>query len=583
MNKHAIHHLSDSPYAYPKDENTLVLRIRCARGDMEKVSVVYKDRYDWVNKGKALEMELISETELFSVFEAEIKVPRNRYRYYFELTDTEGSTIYYDERGFRFDDEGPNEVRSFQFPYIAPKDLYKGKRTLEEAVVYQIFPDRFYNGDTKNDPEGTAKWGGIPGRIEMFGGDIKGITKKIPYLKELGINMIYLTPVFLSSSNHKYNTKDYYQIDPQFGNLEDSRELVSKCHDNGIKVIFDAVFNHTGSDFFAFKDLLKNQEESEYKDWYHPDSFPVSTIISNYYTFADRIYTMPKLKTENEAVREYFFEVGRYWIREIGIDGWRLDVCDEVDHSFWQGFKKAIEEVNPEAVLIGEIMHESSAFLKGNELDSIMNYPFKNAMTEYFAKRIMNKTEFMDTLAYNRNLYTDTINRQLWNLLDSHDTSRFLTESRGETDRLKLAIAFQFTYIGTPYIYYGDEIGLDGGHDPYCRRCMIWDEEDMDLDLLSHVKNLISFRKSSEALKYGKFRELSKDSFCIVTERTFGAETIVSVFNNSDYDREVILPKGNFKEVTPSGIYLAGNKDVSNPLVALKPMTYRIFRRINND
>lgn len=130
-------------------------------------------------------------------------------------------------------------------------------------------------------------------RIEMFGGDIKGITKKIPYLKELGINMIYLTPVFLSSSNHKYNTKDYYQIDPQFGNVEDSRELVSKCHDNGTKVIFDAVFNHTGSDFFAFKDLLKNQEESEYKDWYHPDSFPVSTIISNYYTFADRIYTMP--------------------------------------------------------------------------------------------------------------------------------------------------------------------------------------------------------------------------------------------------------------------------------------------------
>ncbi|MFB0918974.1 MAG: glycoside hydrolase family 13 protein [Clostridiaceae bacterium] len=583
MNKHAIHHISDLPYAYPKDENTLVVRIRCARGDMERVSVVYKDRYDWVNRGKAKEMELISETELFSVYEAELQVPRNRYRYYFELIDSEGNTIYYDERGFRFDDAGPNEVRAFQFPYIAPKDLYLGKKTLEEAVVYQIFPDRFYNGDTSNDPEGTAKWGGIPGRIEMFGGDIKGITQKIPYLKKLGINLIYLTPVFLSSSNHKYNTKDYYQIDPQFGNVEDARELVSKCHDNGIKIVFDAVFNHTGSDFFAFKDLLKNQEDSEYKNWYHPDSFPVLTITSNYYTFADRIYTMPKLRTENEAVREYFFEVGRYWIREIGIDGWRLDVCDEVDHSFWQGFKKAIEEVNPEAILIGEIMHESSAFLKGNELDSIMNYPFKNAMTEYFAKRIMNKTEFMDTLSDNRNLYTDIINRQLWNLLDSHDTSRFLTESRGEVARLKLAMAFQFTYIGTPYIYYGDEIGLDGGHDPYCRRCMIWDEEDMDLDLLDHVKNLISFRKSSEALKYGKFRELSKDSFCIVTERTFGAESIISVFNNSDYDREILLPEGEYTEVTPSGIYKTAGKEVKKQQIPLKPMTYRIFRSINND
>lgn len=579
MNQHAIYHIPDIPYAFAEDKNTLKVRLRCATDDIRSAAVVFKDRYDWVTGGERVPMEILSKTGLFTVYEAALRLMRNRYRYYFEITDTSGNRVYYDERGYRTDDEAGYEYRAFQFPFIAPADVYQGKTILEKAVVYQIFPERFCNGDPSNDPEGTLEWGGVPERLNAFGGDIRGITGKIPYLKELGVNLLYLTPIFLSKSNHKYNIRDYYQVDPQFGTLEDAREMVAACHHAGIKVLFDAVFNHTGDDFFAFADVLEKQAESPYQDWYYLDEFPVDPEECNYYTFANGIPAMPKLRTENPQVRDYFFKVGQYWIREIGIDGWRLDVCDEVDHKFWQGFKQAIEAVDPAAVLVGEIMHEASAFLKGSELDSIMNYPFKHAMTEFFARRIIGESEFMDYLAANRNIYMEKITRQLWNLLDSHDTARFLTEARGETVRLKLAMAFQFTYVGVPYIYYGDEVGIDGGHDPYSRRCMVWDEAAIDSDLLKHTKQLIAFRLKTEAMIYGKFIEHTRGDGCIVFERSYEGEAYLCAFNNTDYQRVVPIPEGEYRDVTPSGLYLgASGPPIGLGEITLAPMSYRILK-----
>ncbi len=233
-----------------------------------------------------------------------------------------------------------------------------------------------------------------------------------------------------------------------------------------MKVIFDAVFNHSGSDFFAFEDLLQKQEASKYKDWYFIDSYPVSTGKVTYYTFGDDVSSMPKLNTHNKEVREYLLKVGEYWVKEMGIDGWRLDVCDEVDHDFWRAFNKVVKEANKDAVIIGEIHHEASSFLKGDQMDSIMNYPFKFALVDFFANRSISVEQFDDILSFNRTLYMNSITRQLWNLMDSHDTKRFLTECNGNVDRMKLAIAFQFCYQGVPYIYYGDEIGLNGADDP---------------------------------------------------------------------------------------------------------------------
>lgn len=556
MNKHAIYHLTDTPWAYARDEDTLALRIRTASNDMRRVTVFYKDRYDWFSPWLQKDLEIMAKTELFSYWTTDLKVPRNRYRYFFELEDQNQEVVSYDEQGFEAPGTTNRERNAFQFAYIGPADVYHGKDHLVDSIVYQIFPERFHNGDPSNDPEGTMPWGGLPRQRNSFGGDLKGIIEKIDYLEDLRIDLIYLTPIFKSSSNHKYNISDYYAVDPQFGTLEDAKELVRVAHKVGIRVFFDAVFNHTGSDFFAFQDVLEKQDQSKYYDWYHIDSFPVSIEKLNYYTFANKISTMPKLRTENPEVRDYFFEVGRYWIREIGIDGWRLDVCDEVDHEFWHGFRKACEEENPKAALVGEIMHESSAFLKGKELDSIMNYPFLHAMIDFFAKRISNAHHFMDILARNRIIYMNQITRQMWNLLGSHDISRFLTFAKGEKKRLKLASAFQFLYIGTPYIYYGDEVGLDGGHDPLCRRCMEWDEAKQDTSLLSHYKGLIKLRKSSAAFSRGDFKEVLRDEAVIGFSRKWEEEEFLCFFNNSDGDqtfslKDMHLKKVYLKEVTP--------------------------------
>jgi len=542
MNKYAVFHVLDTPYAYGKDKDTLIVRVRVARNDIKKCYIHYKDRYDWENSYRKKEMVIVAETELFTYYQVEVSVFRNRYRYYFEFIDNNDESFEYNERGFVNKNFKYNDMNSFQFPYIAEEDLYEEEKWLQESIIYQIFPDRFCNGDNSKNIEGTLSWGkGKVNTKSMYGGDLRGVIEKLSYLKELGVNLIYLTPVFKSTTNHKYNTKDYFDIDPQFGTINEARELVEKAHNNGIKIIFDAVFNHSGSDFFAFKDLIKNQQQSKYKEWYFIDSWPVSQAKDKYYTFANGCENMPKLNTNNEEVKEYLLSVGEYWIKEIGIDGWRLDVCDEVGHEFWREFRKRIKKANKNTIIIGEIMHEANSFLKGDQLDGIMNYPFKNAIIDFFGKNIINAREFLDIMAENRVLYMDSIIRQMWNLIGSHDTKRIYNECEGNINKIKLAIAYQFLYIGVPYIYYGDEIGLDGEDDPDNRKCMIWDEENQNKDLLNFYKMMIKLRKANKELIYGDFEEIYCKNDLLAFKRVLKDTNILVLFNNSDKDEAIEL------------------------------------------
>ena len=541
MNKHAIYHILDTPYAYAKDINTLSVVLRTAKDDIKTCNIYYKSRYDWENDFDIKEMKIKDTNNLFDFFEASISVERNRYRYFFELVDYDDNKTFFDERGLRSEEIQRKEATAFQYPYIAKPDVYNEEKWLQEAVVYQIFVDRFCNGDESNDPKDILPWGANVDQTSMFGGDLQGIIDKLDYLKDLGVNLLYLTPIFKSSSNHKYNIADYYKIDSQFGCIEKVKELVSKCHERDIKMVFDAVFNHSGADFFAFEDVLKNQEKSKYKDWYFIDSFPVDLKKTNYYTFADDIATMPKFNTDNEEVRKYLLDVAKYWIDEIGIDGWRLDVCDEVDHSFWREFKKIVKNHKKEAIIIGEIMHEASSFLKGDQLDGIMNYPFKGAMVDFFGNRAIDVELFNDILSVNRSIYMDSITRQMWNLIGSHDTKRFLTECNEKIERMKLAITFQFTYIGVPYIYYGDEVGLYGGEEPESRKCMIWSEEKQNRELFNFYKELISIRKNNPTLIYGSYRTLYCKNNILIFERTYKDQKIIVAINNNDKQNNVEL------------------------------------------
>lgn len=577
MNKHAVYHVLDTPYAYGKDKDTLIVRLRVAKDDIRICNIYYKDRYSWQVPYESKVMEIVAETDLFTYYQAEISLNRSRYRYYFELVDINGDTCIYLERGFFSVDYEYTDMNAFQFPYIAEEDLYGEEKWLQESVVYQIFPDRFNNGDSSINPSDVAKWGeGKPTTRTMYGGDLKGIIDKLDYLKDLGVNLLYLTPIFKSKSNHKYNTTDYFDIDPQFGTLETVKELVDKAHSRDIKIVFDAVFNHSGDDFFAFENLLKNQQNSPYKEWYFIDNWPVSKEKCNYYTFANDVVEMPKLNTNYIGVREYLLRVAEYWVAEIGIDGWRLDVCDEVGHNFWRDFRKVVKRANKNAVIIGEIMHEANSFLKGDQLDGIMNYPFKNAIIDFFSKNIISGREFLDVLSANRMLYMDSITRQMWNLVGSHDTKRILSECDENISKMKMAIAFQFLYIGVPYIYYGDEIGICGEDDPDNRRCMIWDEKKQNHELLQLYKKLIKIRKSNNILVYGNFKEVYYDDNVIVFERSNNDENVLCIFNNHS-ER-----KYNFKkeEDTILEDLFTGKIIIETDSIDLEPLSFGVFKVI---
>lgn len=587
MNKFGILHLLDIPYAYAEDSNTLTIRIRTCKNDIKNCKIYYKDRYDYHLPYKSKDMYIVSETDLFTYYETSISVKWNRYRYFFELTDFNNFTTLFNERGFideKYDNTNQQSktsntllINAFQFPYIAREDVYNESKWLQESIIYQIFPDRFCNGNSVINPKNTKPWGyPYVDYHSKFGGDIQGIIDKLDYLEDLGINVIYLTPIFKSSSNHKYNTEDYYTIDPEFGSNKLVKELIDKCHKKNIKIIFDAVFNHSGDDFFAFKDVLINQKNSKYSDWYIINNFPVSTEKINYYTFGNAHKNMPKLNTSNPEVTKYLLDVAKFWIKEYKIDGWRLDVCDEVSHTFWKKFRDTIKSVNKDAIIIGEIMHEANNFLKGDQLDSIMNYPIKFACVDFFAKKNITAREFLNILGQNRMLYMNSINKQLLNLIGSHDTARFLTECHDNIEKMKLAICFQFTYVGVPYIYYGDEIGLCGGEDPQNRKCMIWNEKFQNHDLLNFYKKMITIRKKHPTFVHGDFKEISGENNILSYSREYNNEKYIIIINNNDHSEYIDL-NANYTCTN-----LITNKiETLNSNTLLKSMEFKILHVIS--
>ncbi|WP_160679650.1 glycoside hydrolase family 13 protein [Clostridium sp. C8-1-8] len=571
MNKQAIHHITEAPYAYGVGEKSLCLKLRSAKDDLSSVVVYYKDRYNWEGEFETSSLNKVNTSDLFDYYETVVEVDEKRFRYFFEITDFEGNVSYMNERGIL--NKKPDIANTFQFPFLCKADLYDEVKWAQEGVVYQIFPDRFNNGDKNNDPKGIKPWGDKVTTETMFGGDLQGIIDKVDYISKLGVSILYMTPIFMSRSNHKYDTTNYYEVDPQFGDNEKLRELVKKCHDNDIKVVLDAVYNHSGSDFFAFEDLIEKGEKSRYKDWYFVDSYPVNTKEVNYVTFANKVSRMPKLNTSNSEVKNYLLKVSKYWIEEIGIDGWRLDVCDEVDHAFWRDFKKAVKESKDDAFIIGEIMHESNSFLKGDQLDSIMNYPFRECCLDFFARKAIDADELDHILAESRALYMNAVNRQLLNLIDSHDTARFLTDCDGDKDKMKLAIALQYTYVGIPYIYYGDEVGMEGKTDPDCRRCMIWDEKEQDLDMLDHYKSLAEVRKKSKALVYGDYTNVCKDGMALGFTRKYEDEEVLVLINNGTEAYEYSLGyQGSFNNL------YEGKEEAIDKKIVLEPMSFKILK-----
>ncbi len=419
---------------------------------------------------------------------------------------------------------------------------------VKNAVFYQIFPDRFAKSALVPKPSNLESWESLPTAEGYKGGDLLGVVEQLDYLADLGITAIYFNPIFQSASNHRYHTHDYFKIDPLLGGNEAFRKLLDAAHARNIKVVLDGVFNHCSRGFFQFNQAMEVGAASPYLDWFYYRGFPVQAynITKCNYDAWWGLPALPKFNTNTPEVREYLWSVGRYWM-EFGIDGWRLDVPNEIDDDdFWREFRRQVKAVNPEGYICGEIWNDARRWLQGDQFDSVMNYLFTRACLSFFIQKLdmshirgtsyeglmpdCDAATFGAAIGELLGLYHPEITFAQLNLLDSHDTSRFLTMARNDLTALKLATLFQMCYPGAPCIYYGDEVGLAGGRDPDCRRSFPA-PQDWNQDLLAYFKKAVQLRHAHPALRIGDYNVLQAANNLYVFGRHNADERLVVVLN----------------------------------------------------
>ena len=541
MEYSAILHDMDKRFCYAIDKGLFVIRIQVKKDDIKEIILHYVDKYisiELKDTRKTVPMKKIASSQFHDYYEAQIRMDMICLRYFFEFTDMHGEKAYYGN--YEFSKECITNIdRMFDCPQnLREEEMFEVPEWAANKVVYQIFPSRY----AASQPVDKELWYKAPITFtDNLHGDLRGIIDHLDYIRDLGIDVIYMTPIFKSDSSHKYDTIDYYQIDPSFGTAEDLRELVQKAHQYGMKVVLDAVFNHTGRDFFAFKDILENKEKSKYLDWYFIDKFPLDTEPGQAPNFKCFGYYggMPKLNLKNPEVEKYVTDVACYWLKECDIDGWRMDVGDEISHYFWKHFRRAVKAVKKDALIIGEIWHYAGDFLEGDEWDTVMNYPFYLNLIELLADEKIGVSRFIQNLGYMKGRLNKKCYPLMWNLIDSHDTARFLHLCNNK-QKQHLAAAFQLLMPGMPMIYYGDELAMPGANDPDCRRGMYWDEEYRDNEMLEWYKRLIQVRRTHACIVEGELAEtITRDEDgTIVLIRKNTEETIALIFNCSNDTKE---------------------------------------------
>lgn len=542
MEYSAIFHDMDKRFCYAIDKDLFVIRVQVKKDDMKEVILHYEDKYipmERKDTRMTLPMKKVATSQFHDYYEAQLQMHLICLRYFFEFTDMQGEKVYYGN--YEFDKECiTNRDRMFDCPQnLREEEMFEVPQWAANKVVYQIFPSRF----ATTQPVDKKLWYKAPiTPMDDLHGNLRGIIEHLDYIKDLGIDVVYLTPIFKSNSCHKYDTIDYYQVDPSFGTTEDLKELVQKSHERGMKVVLDAVYNHSGREFFAFQDILEKGEKSKYLDWYFIDELPPRGEwgeIPNFKCFG-YYGGMPKLNLKNPEVEKYITDVACYWIKECDIDGWRLDVGDEISHFFWKNFRKAIKAVKKDMLIIGEILHYAGDFLEGDEWDTVMNYPFYLNLIDLLADEKINVSQFVQNLGYLKGRLNKKCYPLMWNLIDSHDTARFLHLCHDNKKKQHLAAAFQLLLPGMPMVYYGDEYAMPGANDPDCRRGMYWDEEYQDKEMYNWYKKLMQIRKAHACIVEGEMIETitNDDDDTIVMIRKNGEETIAMLFNCGNSAKE---------------------------------------------
>lgn len=556
MIKEALYHRIDSEFSYFTSDGSVTLRLRAAKDDKISCTLLYGERYfpgefppfarvPMKKKGSGL---------LFDYYEAIIKPGYERLFYLFEISDST-ETVWYFQGDIHDSATAFRRNRYYQMPFALREEAYDVPDWAKTAVMYQIFPDSFATGKRQHSGHAEAYEAFAAGRQlkekktqtpqgiskSLHGGNFKGITENVEWIKDLGINCVYLNPIFSAVSYHKYDTNDYKQVDPCFGSDEDFRLLVKTLHENGIRVVLDGVFNHSGIHFFAWQDILKNQEKSQYKDWYYDVSFPVKDWHSKYACFA-YVKSMPKLNLAHPEAAAYFAEVGAYWIREYDIDGWRLDVANEVHKSFWRTFRTAVRAEKADALLIGEVWEDAQNWQTYDLFDSAMNYRFTYACIDFIAHQKMTSKEFGERFVDMTMRYPQPVSDVQMNLLDSHDVERFLYFCDGNLEKQKLAVALQMTLPGMPSIFAGSERAMNGESEREYRLPFLWPgltENEAERDAMTDwYKRLIRLRHETKALTSSdiSFIATENPALLVFSRGIEKGKRVLVVLNNSNKD-----------------------------------------------
>ena len=524
---------------------------------------------------RPVELRKYAETDRFVFWGVQVEFRANVAKFSFAATTEDNLNLYL----------GTSGIANFISPsekWIYDSSIYQ-RHSIPDwvygSVMYQVFPERFANGRSEINPENTVEWGSVPTRLDFQGGDLYGVIDKLNHIESLGVNILYLNPIFLSGSTHKYDSWDHFKVDPTLGGDDGLRDLISNCHDRNIKVILDCSLNHVHPRHFAFQDIVKNGENSEYKNWFTIFDYPVRLIhrphlYANTYkvgwdgneeeykrylekTFEETkvpvevrdddgpivepsykawwgVPDMPKVNFESKEARQWALDVTKHWIENFDIDGWRMDVAKELDFSFWKEFRDIAHKANKDTLLISEIFGDTSQWLQGDRFDGTMNYSFREAMTDYFATKRINNKEFADSLANLYSMYSFEALSSCQNLLSSHDVKRFLNRCGKEEDGILGAIFLQATFPGIAGIYYGDEIGLGGADDPFNREPFPWhSEESWNSTILDYTKKLMNIKKSSSIFKYGRFELLDDNEQFVAFRRILKDESMLCIINRS--------------------------------------------------
>ncbi len=506
MDRAAVLHIPLSQYAFAKSEHTLVIRIRAKKKDLSGCDLYYADRACQKPPIEfyRIPMHICAEDSCFQYYEAEIHSVYNRICYYFKLMKGLEWTYYYGDRfterlaDFYLEGQvvdGRSEY--YQYPMILKDEIPDVPKWFKTAVVYNIFPDSFASGkrSLKKSVEEKYLEDGRKCRSRL-GGTLKGIRENLDYIQGMGFTCLYLNPIFTGGEYHKYDVLDYYHIDPCLGTEADFQELVDELHGRGMKIIIDGVFNHCSWEFFAFEDVAAKGKASRYCKWFYGLEHPVrkpenADEVPNYTCFAYE-RKMPKLNTAEREVQTYFADVGAYWIKKYHVDGWRLDVANEIDRNFWRSFRAAVKNADPDAVLIGEVWENAETWLRGDAFDSTMNYEFRRICRDYLAAEPPDAVSIACQFEQMRLRYpTNIVNGQL-NLIDSHDVPRFLSLCGGDLGKWKMACILLMLMPGVPSLFYGDERKIQGILETEYRRGMAWEEKE---DVCGFIRELIKIRK----------------------------------------------------------------------------------------